>query len=134
MVTDDFFNSAIKIAINNAMTIIVGIATGVIQDADDNSYDRVIVGYVFLAACSSIVALFNLLLGTFKPDLGRLQWSRKARVRNGQVINELKEKFEKDERGGRNRTTSLCCFTALVVLILGSWATYFWGLATGHND
>lgn len=116
------------------MTIIVGIATGVVQDADDNSYDRVVVGYVFLAACASVVALCNILLSFFKPELGRLQWSRKARVRNGQVINELKEKFEKDERGGRNRKISLGCFAALVCLILGSWATYFWGLATGHND
>lgn len=126
-------NSAIKITINNAMNIIVGIVTGVIQDANNNSYDRVVIVYAFLAACSSIVAVCNIVFSFFKPDLGRLQWSRKARIRNGEVINELKEKFQENERGGRNRKISLICFSAMVLLVLGSWAAYFWGLATDHN-
>lgn len=126
-------NSAVKIAINNAMNIIVSIVCGVIQDADNNSYDRVVIVYVFLAACSSVVAVSNLILAYIKPDLGRLQWSRKARVQNGEVINEMKEKFQENERGGRNRKISLTCFVALLFLIMGSWVAYFWGLATGHD-
>lgn len=116
------------------MNIIVRIITGAIQDADDDSYDRVVIVYVFLAACSLLVGLHNVVLGHIKPDLGRLQWSRKARVQNGPVINELKDKFEDEERGRRNRRISLGCFIALLCLILGSWVAYFWGVATGNNS
>lgn len=116
------------------MNIIVRIITGAVQDADNNSYDRVVIVYVFLAACSSLVGLHNVILGHFKPELGRMQWSRKERVRNGPVINELKEKFEEEQRGRRNKKISLGCFLSLLFLILGSWVAYFWGIATGHNS
>lgn len=126
-------NSAIKITANNAMNIIVGIVCGVIQDANNNSYDQVVIVYVFLAGLSSVVAVANLIYGHFNPNLGRLQWSRKSRVRKGQAINELKEKFEEDARGGLNRRISLGCFAGMILLVMGSWAAYFWGLATNHN-
>lgn len=125
---------AVKIAINNSMTIIMRIITGVIQDADDNSYDRVVVAYVFLAAGSVLVGTMNFTLGFFKKDLGRLQWSRKERVRKGHEINELKEEYEDGERGARNRKISLVCFSGVLLLIVGAWVAYFWGIATGHNS
>lgn len=123
----------IKIAVNNCVNIIVSIITGVIQDQDNNSYDRVVVVYVFLSAGSVLVAIVNFYVGYVKPDLGRLQWSRKERIRKGAVIRELKEKFEENERGGRNRKISLGCFGAMLFLTLGAWVAYFWGIAEGGS-
>lgn len=123
----------IKIGINNCMNIIVAIITGVIQDEDDNSYDRVVIVYVFLSAASALVALVNICLGHFNPDLGRLQWSRKERIAKGAVIRDLKRKFEEHERGGRNRKISLACFGGMILLTMGAWAAYFWGLAEGGS-
>lgn len=123
----------IKIAINNCMNIIVAIVTGVIQDEDDNSYDRVVIVYVFLSAASALVAAVNIGIGYYNADMGRLQWSRKERIEKGAVIRDLKRKFEESERGGRNRKISLACFGGMLLLTLGAWAAYFWGLAEGGS-
>lgn len=124
---------AIKNAINNSMNIIIRVVTGVIQDQDHNSYDRVVIVYVFLSVGSVLVALVLLAWSQFDVILGRLQWTRKQRLRKGHLINERKVQFEQDEHASRNRTISLCCFVATLVLILGAWAAYFWGIATGNN-
>lgn len=121
---------AIKIAINNCMTIIVGLIAGVLQDRDDNSYDNVTVLYATMAAGSVVVAsiMFGL---SFASDLiGHLQWSRKKRVENGHVINAKKEEFESEGHAERNAKLGLVNFSAVIVLILGAWVAYFWGLAT----
>ncbi|EON96523.1 putative mfs transporter protein [Phaeoacremonium minimum UCRPA7] len=124
---------AIKIAINNSMTIIVGIIAGVIQDRDDNSYDKVIILYVVLAAGSVVVGAFMVLL-SFKTDFMKLlQWSRKRRVLNGKVIVTKKEEFETNKYAEWNRRLSLANFVAVIILVLGAWTAYFWGLATGNN-
>ncbi|PSN60813.1 MFS general substrate transporter [Corynespora cassiicola Philippines] len=125
---------AVKIAVNNSMTIIVRIVTGVIQDRDNNSYDNVVVGYVVLAAGSVIVALAMFVYSFWNLDLRRLQWTKKQRLRKGEIINERKEHFEQGANGKRNRMISMTLFIALVVLLLGAWAAYFWGVATGNND
>jgi len=114
------------------MNITVRVITGVIQDNDNNSYDHVTIVYVFLAACSVAVSLCLVLLSFLSVDLRRLQWTRKQRVKNGHIINERNEKFH-NENGARNRLISKGCFGALIVLVLGSWAAYFWGVATGNN-
>lgn len=132
----EVFGSAygIKIAVNNAMNIIVRIVTGVIQDHDNDSYDHVVVVYVILAA-GSLVVSWALMIGSFfSIDLRRLQWTRKERIIKGDVINSQKEKFESGKTGERNRVISLSCFSFVLALILGSWVAYFWGVATGHND
>ncbi len=124
---------AIKNAINNAMNIIIRIITGVIQDQDNNSYDRVVIVYVFLSAGSVVVGLVMLIWSNFDIILGRLQWTRKTRMQKGHLINERKEEFEQDANAARNRTLSLSLFCATILLILGAWAAYFWGVATGNN-
>lgn len=124
---------AVKIAINNSMNIIVRIIAGVIQDSDGDSYDRVIILYVVLTAGAVVVASVMFFLGQVNLNMARLQWSRKKRVSQGHIINELKEEFEQGDVGGRNRTISKTCFVGLIFLILGGWAAYFWGVATGHN-
>ncbi|KAL3418779.1 hypothetical protein PVAG01_09000 [Phlyctema vagabunda] len=123
---------AIKITMNNAMNIIVRVVTGVLQDADNDSYDRVTIVYVFLAGCSVAVSLLLILLALYSVDLGRLQWTRKQRIAKGQLINERNERFH-NENGPRNRRLSLVCFAGLLLLVLGSWVGYFWGVATGNN-
>ena len=125
---------AVKIAVNNSMTIIFRIVTGVIQDRDGNSYDRVVVVYVVLAAGSVVVAGALLALSFWSVDLGRLQWTKRQRLRRGDVINERREKFESGEEGRRNRKISAAFFVGLLFLIAGAWVAYFWGVATGHND
>ncbi|EXA35060.1 hypothetical protein NW760_010723 [Fusarium oxysporum] len=124
---------AIKITMNNAMNIIVRIITGKIQDVDNNSYDKVTIVYVILAGLSVVVSLL-LAVGAWKSvDLGHLQWSRKKRIAQGALLNERKDIFTK-ENGEKNRRVSLACFATLILLIIGSWCGYFWGVATGNND
>lgn len=124
---------AIKNAINNSMNIIIRIITGLIQDQDNNSYDRVVVVYVFLSAGSVLVGLVMLTWSYFDVILGRLQWTRKQRLQKGHLINKRKEGFEEDANAARNRQLSLCLFCATILLILGAWTAYFWGVATGNN-
>lgn len=125
---------AIKIAVNNCMNIIIRIITGVIQDRDNDSYDNVVIVYVILTAGSVVVATAMFVSGFWNPDVGHLQWTRKQRIAKGTVINDQKEKFESGEKGVRNRKLSMTLFVALLFLIAGSWAAYFWGVATGNND
>ncbi|KAJ4369250.1 hypothetical protein N0V83_006335 [Neocucurbitaria cava] len=125
---------AIKIAVNNSMNIIIRIITGVIQDHDNDSYDNVVIVYVILTAGSVVVAAAMFVSGFWNPDVGHLQWTRKRRIAKGNVINDQKEKFEAGEKGARNRKLSMTLFVALLFLIAGAWAAYFWGVATGNND
>ncbi|KAJ3463707.1 hypothetical protein MRS44_008493 [Fusarium solani] len=128
------FGSAysIKITLNNAMNIIVRVITGRIQDADNNSYDRVTIVYVILAGCSVAVSLILGFVAWRSVDLGHLQWTRKMRIARGHILNSRKQRFY-EENGGRNKKISLFCFASLILLILGSWCGYFWGIATGNN-
>jgi hypothetical protein len=65
-------------------------------------------------------------------DLRRLQWTRKQRIAKGSIINERNRRFH-EENGEKNRKVSRICFGSLIVLILGAWSAYFWGVATGNN-
>ncbi|KAF1850068.1 MFS general substrate transporter [Cucurbitaria berberidis CBS 394.84] len=124
---------AVKIAVNNSMNIIIRIVTGVIQDRDNDSYDNVVIVYVVLAAGSVVVAAAMLACSFMTVDVKHLQWTRKQRIAKGHLINESREKFENGIQGQRNRKISLTLFVALLFLILGAWAAYFWGVATGNN-
>ncbi|KAH6629754.1 major facilitator superfamily domain-containing protein [Boeremia exigua] len=123
---------ALKITMNNAMNIIVRVITGVIQDRDNNSYDRVTIVYVILAGVSVVVSLALSILSWKFIDLRQLQWSRKLRVAQQSTLVERKLIFSGRDRS-RNRTISMGYFGALIVLVLGSWSGYFWGIATGNN-
>ncbi|KAF7555544.1 hypothetical protein G7Z17_g2085 [Cylindrodendrum hubeiense] len=129
------FGSAysIKIMLNNAMNIIVRVITGRIQDADNNSYDKVTIVYTILAGCSVAVSLLLAVIAWRSVDLGHLQWTRKMRIARGAILNERKARFY-EEKGGRNKTISMVCFASLIALTLGSWCAYFWGVATGNNE
>lgn len=115
------------------MNIIVRVITGAIQDADNDSYDHVVIVYVILAAASVLVSIMLILLSWWSIDLGNLQWTRKQRIANGELWNERKRAFH-EENGARNKTISKVCFGALILLILGGWSAYFWGVATGNNS
>jgi nitrate/nitrite transporter NarK len=124
---------AIKIAVNNSMNIIIRIVTGVIQDRDKNSYDNVVVIYVVLAASSVVVAGALFACGFWHIDAKILQWTKKQRTRNGHLINERREASGTGADGLRGRKLGLGLFVALLFLIAGAWAAYFWGVATGNN-
>lgn len=125
---------AVKVAVNNSMNIIIRIVTGVIQDRDKNSYDNVVKVYVVLAAGSVVVAAAVFVGGVWNVSLGQLQWTKKQRLARGHVINEKKEEFNEGRRGKRNRVISASAFVALLFLIAGGWAAYFYGVATGRNN
>ncbi|KAF9692963.1 hypothetical protein EKO04_009023 [Ascochyta lentis] len=125
---------AVKIAVNNSMTIFVRIITGVIQDRDDNSYDNVVKGYVFLAAGSVVIGCALLAASYWTLDLKLLQWTKKQRMVKGETINDRRIKFESGEAGTRNRKISMTFFVVLIFFLLGAWAAYFWGVATGNNN
>ena len=115
------------------MNIIVRVITGRIQDQDNNSYDHVTIVYVVLAGLSVLVSFGLVLLSWKSPDIGHLQWTRKQRLAKGDILNERKRRFH-DDNGKKNRVISKACFGALILLILGSWCAYFWGVATNNND
>jgi hypothetical protein len=133
------------------MNIIVRILTGVLQDQSPtpSPYKKVTPVYVVLSVISCIVpiallAIFILskyseLFKSIYVDVGRLQWTRKQRIRNGNLISERKlvveggEDGKGDEKKKMNRI-SRGAFAALMCLVLGSWVAYFWGAATGNNE
>jgi hypothetical protein len=124
---------AIKIAINNSMTIIVSLIAGVLQDRDENNYDNVTILYVTLAAGSVVVAGIMIALGFATDFIGQLQWSRKKRVENGHIINAKKQEFESEGHAKKHKKLGVINFSAVIVLILGAWVAYFWGLATKNT-
>jgi hypothetical protein len=132
---------------NNAMNIVVRIVTGVLQDRSptSNPYLKVTPVYVVLSVLSlvvsSILVSLFLLSKTSKKfeklyvDIGCLQWTRKQRLRMGEAINGRKEIVGGAEQEGRQmRRVSMVCFGSLALLVIGSWAAYFWGVAMGNND
>ncbi|KAG7111176.1 Major facilitator superfamily domain-containing protein 1 like [Verticillium longisporum] len=124
---------ALKVTMNNAMNIIVRVVTGVIQDNDNNSYDKVTIVYVVLAGLSVVVSAVLVLLSWRSVDIRHLQWTRKHRIARGEELNERNERFHQ-EMGAKNRKISTICFGSLVLLVLGGWSAYFWGVATGNNS
>ncbi|BCS00960.1 putative MFS transporter [Aspergillus luchuensis] len=124
---------ALKVTMNNAMTIIIGIITGALQDADDDSYRRSVRVYLFLAICCAIVSIVLLIGSIIGRDLAPLQWTRKRRMASGaEYIGKLRE-HHLVTHYQRSRMISICCFTGLVLLVMGSWAAYIWGAVTGNN-
>lgn len=125
---------AVKILVNNCMNIVVRVITGVIQDRDNNSYDHVVIVYAILAAGAVLVSVVLLAASYWKVDLRRLQWTRKQRQRNGEVINDLRESYESGPSSVKHKLFSRCAFASLALLVLGAWSAYFWGVATGNNE
>jgi MFS family permease len=124
------FGYAVKILVNNSMNVIIRIVAGVIQDADDNSYDRVVVLYVFLASGAVVVSAGLIVASFLALDVAKLQWTKKQRMRKGEFINQRKEEVER--RGGVVKGGFLP-FVAVGVLMMGGWSAYFWGVATNNN-
>ncbi|KAI4599916.1 hypothetical protein KJ359_001652 [Pestalotiopsis sp. 9143b] len=124
---------ALKITMNNAMNIVVRVITGVIQDRDNNSYDHVVIVYAILAGISVVVSIILAITARLTVDLGHLQWTRKQRMTRTAVLQERRRQFV-EENGSRNRKISMACFGACILLIIGSWCGYFWGVATGNNE
>ena len=134
------------------MNITVRILTGVLQDSSpaSNPYKKVTPVYVVLSVLSLVVSLMMLTvfllsktttskMNSIYVDIGRLQWTRKQRLRKGDLINQRKLVVGWGEDGNEEpdrkmKTLSKVCFGALMCLVLGSWVAYFWGVATGNND
>ncbi|RMZ74176.1 mfs transporter [Pyrenophora seminiperda CCB06] len=124
---------AIKIAVNNSMSIIIRVVSGVVQDRDHNSYDNVVVIYVVLAAGAVVVAGALFACSFWHVDAKILQWTRKQRWQKADMINERREASRVSVSGVRSRKLGLAFFVAFIVFMLGSWAAYFWGIATSHR-
>jgi hypothetical protein len=147
-----------------SINIIVRIITGVLQDASptSNPYKKVTPVYVCLSVLSFTVSIFMVLIFFFSKfstspfiqnlyvDIGRLQWTRKQRVANGDLIKSRKRvvglgddesvdgEHEGSDQERRERTImarfSIVAFGVLILLVIGSWVAYFWGVATGNNS
>lgn len=115
------------------INIVVRIVAGAIQDADNNSYDHVVILYVAMAAISVCVSCVIMVLAWRSPDLRHLQWSRKQRLARADMLVERKDRFL-GENSSRNSIISKACFGSLMVLLVCAWACYIWGAVTGHND
>ncbi|KAK8107053.1 major facilitator superfamily domain-containing protein [Apiospora kogelbergensis] len=119
---------SLKIMMNNSINIIVRILAGVIQDADHNSYNKVVILYLVLAGCSLFVSLALAMLAYFSVDLGAMQWSRKQRQARAEKLLGMKRAFY-ETKALRNRIISRTCFGLLICLLLGGWSAYIWGLS-----
>lgn len=116
------------------MGIIVRIITGALQDADDNSYRRVVQVYLFLVAASLVVGS-AILIGSYTSEyLAPLQWTRKKRLSSGAEIIAANKERSLVTHAQRTRYISVGCFSALLVLTVGGWVAYIWGAVTGHNS
>ncbi|KAJ5481912.1 hypothetical protein N7475_000724 [Penicillium sp. IBT 31633x] len=125
---------ALKVTMNNAMSIIIRIITGTLQDADDNSYRRVVQVYLVLAAGALVVGT-TILIGSFMTDnLAPLQWTRHKRLTSGSAIIERIRERSLVLQHRRTRNISMVGFGALILLTLGSWVAYIWGAVTDHNS
>lgn len=115
------------------MSIIIRIITGALQDADNDSYRRVVRVYLLLAAGSVVVGLAILIGAWVSENLAPLQWTCKQRLSRGEDLVKIREKHLVAHYQ-RSRRISAACFSALMLLTVGSWVAYIWGAATGHNS
>ncbi|KAG4288588.1 hypothetical protein FPRO06_03410 [Fusarium proliferatum] len=131
----DIFGSgvAIRSAVRDSMEVMVNLIAGVLQDRDDNKYYRVTILYVVLAASCVLVACVMLGLGFATDNMGKLQWSRNKRVKNGHVINAKRQESESGSHAEKQRMLNIINFSVVLFLILGAWVSYLWGLVTKQN-
>ena len=116
------------------MSIIVRIVTGALQDADGNSYRRVVQVYLFLAGASFVVGVALLLGSCVSSSLAQLQWTRHKRLTSGAAIIWANKERNLVTHAQRTRGISIGCFGALFLVTVGGWVAYIWGAATGHNS
>ena len=116
------------------MSIIIRIITGALQDADDNSYRRVVQVYLFLSAASTVVGAAILIGSYVTPYLAPLQWTRHKRLTVGADIIAANKERSLVTNARRTRQISAGCFGALLLLTVGGWVAYIWGAVTGHNS
>lgn len=115
------------------MSIITRIITGALQDADNHSHRRVVRVYFFLAARSVVVGPAILIGVLVSENLALLQWTRKQRLSRVGDLVKIREKHLVAYYH-RSRRVSAACFSALMLLTVGSWVAYIWGAVTGHNS
>ncbi|KAL4889905.1 major facilitator superfamily domain-containing protein [Aspergillus ambiguus] len=126
--------SAIKSTIDNAMSIVVRLITGVLQDQDNGSYVRVNYVYLILAICLVVIAT-SILLTTLldSRNFAPLQWAQKKRFKDGPgLLAELRDHHFVQKRR-RTRFISLSGFTLILLLTVASWGVYIWGAVTGNE-
>ncbi|KAH8651452.1 major facilitator superfamily transporter [Xylariales sp. PMI_506] len=123
---------SIKVMVANSIDIIMAIGAGVIQDRDGGSYDHVVILYLAFAAMSLVTCFLLIGFAWYSVDLGRLQWTRKQRMARSVTLKERAERFY-GEKFARNKMISTFCFAFTIVLLLGAWACFIWGAATGNN-
>ena len=112
--------------------MIVAIGAGVIQDRDDNSYRNVVKLFIGLSCVSMVVCVTMAILTFFREDLRSLQWTRKQRIARGDRLNASFARMYKEDLG-KTRLISMICCGILATVIVGSWAAFIWGAATGNN-
>lgn len=107
------------------MNIILSVGCGVLQDKDKNSYDRVAVIYATDSAAAVVVVIAMVVTCCFSPDMRMLQWSRKKRLANGQLLN---------QRTVSSTTTLMNYgfYAVVAVLNLGALCAYIWSAAIGY--
>jgi hypothetical protein len=114
------------------MNVIVAIGAGVIQDRDNNSYKNVVKLFISMSCVSMAVCITMAILTFFREDLRSLQWTRKQRIARGDRLNAGFARMYKEDLA-KTRMISMICCGILATVIVGSWAAFIWGAATGNN-
>jgi len=110
---------------NDSMNIILSVGCGVLQDKDKNSYDRVAVIYATDSALAVAVVIFMVVTCYSSRDMRMLQWSRKKRMANGQLLNER-------TTTGTTKLINYVFYGSVAVLSLGALCAYIWSAAVGY--
>jgi hypothetical protein len=142
---------------SSSQNIIVGILAGVLQDSSptESPFEKVTPLYVVLSIFSLAVSIILMVIflvskhqkSSIYVDIARLQWTRKQRISNGNLINERKAKvgFGGEDEGlgedvdrdtperRRMKLISKVSFGVLILWVVGSWCAYFWGVSTGNS-
>lgn len=114
------------------MSIILSVGCGYMQDANNDSYDKVSIVYAADSVAGVIVALIITAFCFFSIDVRMLQWTRNQRITNGFVINERIEHAKTAEVATRNKLIKIVFFTIAIALALGAFAAYVWSAAVGY--
>lgn len=108
--------------------------TGKIQDADNNSYHRVVSGYLALSTIFLAVTFGIFGAALLNPNMVQLQWTRKERMAKGPEHIARMREYHLEKHHRRTGLIAIFCFGLIILMLVASWGIYVWGAVTGNNQ
>ena len=109
--------------------------TGKIQDADNNSYHRVVSAYPTLSTIFLVVSIGISGVALLNSNMMQLQWTRKVRVAKGPAHSARVRQYHLEEHHQKpGSVASVFCFGLMMLRLVPSWGIHVRGTVTGHNQ